>query len=65
MNPHSTTVGIKRDGPTDPQVRRFAGMVYLMQTCELLGIETDEEWDGFMYARAIHRRIESTTGGAA
>lgn len=53
------TIGAEgeRDEPLDFKVRELAALAYLVATCEALGIEMDEEWDRFMYARAIHRRV--------
>lgn len=42
------------DEPLDPEARNLATLAYLITACEHLGIEVDDEWDAFMYARALY-----------
>lgn len=57
--------GESEEEPDDRQTRDFAALAYLFVTCEALGIEPGEEWDEFMFARAIHRRVRAVLQGDA
>jgi hypothetical protein len=57
-----STTGALGEAPGEPlefKARELTALAYLVVTCEALGIEIGEEWDRFMYARAIHRRVRA------